>query len=77
MRFLPTVYYVELSEFNDQPAVIVRAVDGVLIVLTIEVGEERVKTVRFMANPDKVMKRIAPIQWPGLTLRIAQFPTLC
>jgi RNA polymerase sigma-70 factor, ECF subfamily len=53
-RFLPAVYHVEFSEVNYQPAVIVRAVDRVLIVLTIEVEEGRVKTVRFMANPEKL-----------------------
>ena len=74
MRFLPAVYYVELSEVNDQPDVIVRSVDGVLIVLTIEVGEERVKTVRVMANPDKPahlrskLASVARIKEPGMLL---------
>ncbi len=53
-RFLPSVYQVEFSEVNYQPAVIVRADDKVLIVLTVEVEEGRLKTVRFMANPDKL-----------------------
>jgi RNA polymerase sigma-70 factor (ECF subfamily) len=54
LRFLPAVYQVEFSEVNYQPAMIVRVADRVLVVLTIEVEKERVKTVRFMANPDKL-----------------------
>lgn len=54
LRFLPAVYQVEFTEVNYQPAAIVRAADRVLVVLTIEVEEGRVKTVRFMANPDKL-----------------------
>jgi RNA polymerase sigma-70 factor, ECF subfamily len=54
-RFLPAVYQVELSEVNYQPAIIVRALGHVLVVLTIEVAEQQVKTVRFMANPDKLV----------------------
>lgn len=53
-RFLPPVYRVELSEVNHQPAVIIRARDRALLVLTIEVEAGRVKTLRFMANPDKL-----------------------
>lgn len=54
LRFLPEVYQVEFSEVNYQPAIIARAGDRVLVVLTIEVEEQRVKTVRFMVNPDKL-----------------------
>ena len=53
-RFLPQVYRVELSEVNYQPAVIVRAGDRALVVMTIEVEARRVKTVRFIVNPDKL-----------------------
>ncbi len=53
-RFLPKVYHLELSEVNYQPAIIVRAVGQALAVFTIEVEEGRVKTVRFMSNPDKL-----------------------
>ncbi len=52
--FLPTGYSVELSEVNSQPAVIVRDGKRALVVMTIEVEEQRVKTVRFMANPEKL-----------------------
>ena len=55
-RFLPSVYHVEMSEVNYQPAVIVRTEDRVLIVLTIEVEAGRVKTVRLLANPDKLTR---------------------
>ena len=54
LGFLPADYHIELSEVNYQPAVIARAADRVLVVLTIEVENQRVKTVRFMANPDKL-----------------------
>ncbi len=53
-RFLPSVYQIEFSEVNRQPAIIVRAEDRALLVLTIEVEERKVKTVRVMANPDKL-----------------------
>jgi RNA polymerase sigma-70 factor (ECF subfamily) len=53
-RFLPPIRRVELSEVNYQPAVIVRAGDQVLVVMTVEVETRRVKTVRFIANPDKL-----------------------
>jgi RNA polymerase sigma-70 factor (ECF subfamily) len=54
LGFLPADYHIELSEVNYQPAVIARAADRVLVVLTIEVENQRVKTVRFMANPNKL-----------------------
>ena len=53
-RFLPEVYHIELSEINYQPAVIARAAGQALVILTIEVEEGRIKTVRFMVNPDKL-----------------------
>ena len=54
LSFLPPGYAVELSEVNYQPAVIVRAGGRALVVFTIEVEGQRVKTVRFMANPEKL-----------------------
>jgi len=54
VRFLPADYQVELSEVNYQPAIIARTADRVLVVLSIEVEKQRVKTVRFLANPDKL-----------------------
>jgi RNA polymerase sigma-70 factor (ECF subfamily) len=53
-RFLPSLYRVELSEVNYQPAVIARAGDRVLVVMTVDVEAGQVKTVRFIANPDKL-----------------------
>ncbi len=53
-RFLAPIRRVELSEVNYQPAVIVRAGDQVLVVMTIEVEAGQVKTVRLIANPDKL-----------------------
>jgi RNA polymerase sigma-70 factor, ECF subfamily len=54
LRFLPPGYQAEFTEVNYQPAVIVRAGGRALVVFTLEVEEQRVKTVRFMANPDKL-----------------------
>lgn len=54
-RFLPPTYDLELTEVNHQPAVIARAGGRALVVMTLEVEEGRVKTVRFMANPDKLV----------------------
>ena len=54
LGFLPADYHVELSEVNYQPAIVARTADRVLVVLSIEVEKQRVKTVRFMANPDKL-----------------------
>ncbi len=53
-RFLPSAYRLELSEVNYQPAVIVRAADRAIVVLTIDVAGQRVQTVRLIANPDKL-----------------------
>ena len=53
-RFLPEVYQLESSEVNYQPAIIVRAEGQALVVLTMEVEQGRVKTIRFMANPEKL-----------------------
>ncbi len=53
-RFLPADRQVEMSEVNYQPAVIVRSGSRILVVMTIEVEHGQVRTVRFMANPDKL-----------------------
>lgn len=53
-RFPSPIYHIELSEVNYQPAVIVREGDRAVAVMTIEVEGQRVKTVQFMANPDKL-----------------------
>ncbi len=55
-RFLPEDYRVELSEVNCQPAAIVRAGDRALVILAIEAEGRRIKTVRLIANPDKLTR---------------------
>jgi RNA polymerase sigma-70 factor (ECF subfamily) len=54
IRFLPADHQIELSEVNYQPAIIARAAGQALVVFTIEVEAGQVKTVRFLANPDKL-----------------------
>ncbi len=54
LSFLPEGYSFELSEVNYQPAVIVRAGGRARVVMTIEVEDQLIKTVRFIANPDKL-----------------------
>src|SRR6266487_3110585 len=54
LRFLPSVYHIELSEVNYQPAAIARSDGKALVVMTVEVEEGRMKMIRFMANPDKL-----------------------
>ncbi len=53
-RFLPELYDTELTEVNYQPAAVVRAGGRVILVMTVDIEEGRVRTVRFMANPDKL-----------------------
>ncbi len=53
-RFRLPSYDIELSEINHQPAVIVRDAGRVLVVMTVEVENDRVSAVRFIANPDKL-----------------------
>ncbi len=55
-RFLALASQTELSEINHQPAIIVREAGRPLVVMTIEVESGRVRTVRFMANPDKLTR---------------------
>jgi RNA polymerase sigma-70 factor, ECF subfamily len=53
-RFLPSVYRAELTEINYQPALIGWVDDRAVVVMTVEVEDGHVKTVRFMANPEKL-----------------------
>ena len=55
-RFLPDGYQVELAEINRQPAMVIRGVDRVYLVLTIEVEAQRITTVRIVANPEKLAR---------------------
>ncbi len=54
LSFLPPGYQVEYAEVNFQPAVILRSNGRALVVFTVEIEDQRVKTVRFMANPGKL-----------------------
>jgi RNA polymerase sigma-70 factor (ECF subfamily) len=53
-RFITLGYQVEQSEVNHQPALILRGGDQAYVVLTIEVLDQQVQTVRLIANPDKL-----------------------
>jgi RNA polymerase sigma-70 factor (ECF subfamily) len=53
-RFLALGYHVEQSEVNHQPALILRGGGQAHVVLTIEVHDQQVQTVRLIANPDKL-----------------------
>jgi RNA polymerase sigma-70 factor, ECF subfamily len=55
-RNLPANYRVEPGVINHQPALIARADGQALIVITIEVEDGRIQTIRFMANPDKLTR---------------------
>jgi len=54
-RTLPEGSRVELAEVNGQPALITRAGDRAFAVLTVEVESQRIKTIRNIVNPDKLM----------------------
>jgi hypothetical protein len=43
-----------LAEVNDQRALITRAGERAFAVLTIEVDAQRIRTIRIIANPDKL-----------------------
>ncbi len=55
MSTLPEGFRVELTEVNGQPALITRAGERAFAVLTIEVEAQRIKTIRNIVNPDKLM----------------------
>ncbi len=57
-RFVPEGSWIELTELNRQPALVLRsAADGrALVALTIEVDGGRIQTVRIVANPDKLAR---------------------
>ncbi len=56
MRFLPEHYQMELAEVNGQAALIARAGGQALFVLTIEVEEGHIQTIRLIANPEKLAR---------------------
>jgi RNA polymerase sigma-70 factor, ECF subfamily len=51
---LPAGTYVELAEVNGQPALITRSAEQAFAVLTIDIETDRIKAIRFVANPDKL-----------------------
>ncbi len=51
---LPEGSRVELAEVNRQPALIIRAGDRAFAVMTIEVDAQRIRTIRIVANPEKL-----------------------
>jgi RNA polymerase sigma-70 factor (ECF subfamily) len=51
---LPVDTRVELAEVNGQPALVTRAGEKALAVLTIDVEADQIKAIRFVANPDKL-----------------------
>ncbi|HEX6816901.1 MAG TPA: RNA polymerase sigma-70 factor [Ktedonobacterales bacterium] len=53
-RFLPEEYRVELAEVNGEPALVVRGADRAYVVLTIDVEAQRIRTIRIIANPEKL-----------------------
>jgi RNA polymerase sigma-70 factor (ECF subfamily) len=53
-RSLPEGSRVELAEVNRQPALITRAGDRAFSVLTIEVDAQQIRTIRIIANPEKL-----------------------
>jgi RNA polymerase sigma-70 factor (ECF subfamily) len=53
-RSLPEGSRVELAEVNRQPALITRAGDRAFAVLTIEVDAQQIRTIRIIANPEKL-----------------------
>jgi RNA polymerase sigma-70 factor (ECF subfamily) len=53
-RSLPEDAWVELTEVNRQPALIIRSGERAFSVLTIEVEDRHIQTIRVVANPDKL-----------------------
>ena len=53
-RFWPENYHVELEKVNGQTALVIRVGSQVFSVLTIDVQQEHIQTIRVMANPEKL-----------------------
>jgi RNA polymerase sigma-70 factor (ECF subfamily) len=51
---LPVGTHAELAEVNGQPALITRSAERAFALLTIDIEADRIKTIRFVANPDKL-----------------------
>ncbi len=55
-RFWPENSRVELEEVNGQAALVIRTGDQVFSVLTIDVEEGQIQTIRVIANPEKLAR---------------------
>lgn len=56
-RFWPENSHVEMEEINGQDALVIRVDDGhVFSVLTIDVEQERIQTIRIIVNPEKLAR---------------------
>jgi RNA polymerase sigma-70 factor, ECF subfamily len=55
-RFAPANYWLEVAEINGQPAMLIRTLEGVFLVLAIEVENQRIRGIRAIANPDKLAR---------------------
>ena len=55
-RFLPENSRFELEEVNGQAALIIRAGGQVFSILTIDVEQGQIQTIRIIANPDKLTR---------------------
>jgi RNA polymerase sigma-70 factor (ECF subfamily) len=55
-RFLPEGSHVELAEVNGQPGLIIRVGDRAYRILAIEVEAQRIRTIRIIANPEKLAR---------------------
>jgi RNA polymerase sigma-70 factor (ECF subfamily) len=55
-RFWPENYSAEMEEVNGQAAIIIRDGDNPFAVLTIDVEQERIQTIRILVNPEKLAR---------------------
>ncbi len=53
-RFLPPGSRVEVEDVNREPAIVIRGEERAYLVITIEVEAQRIRSVRIIANPDKL-----------------------
>jgi RNA polymerase sigma-70 factor (ECF subfamily) len=54
LRFLPPGHRMEIAEVNGLPALLIRTDEQVISVLSIEVSDQRIQTIRVIANPEKL-----------------------
>jgi RNA polymerase sigma-70 factor (ECF subfamily) len=57
LKFVESDFDVEFAEINGQRAFILRSDENVILVLSIEVDEGKISTIRVIGNPDK-LKRV-------------------